>query len=105
MRRKKFVEFMTAVASGGTLFGNTVLLMVQEDGRVTRQMMFKAEALAGVKFTKAQRELMMPVVQSCIENIQKIREISIPLEIAPPFYHVSDAKGIWSLTPKKIMEG
>jgi hypothetical protein len=105
MRKRQFVEFMAAVSSGGTLFGNAVLLMAPKDGKVSREMMLTAEQLARVKFTKAQRELMIPIMEACIQSIERIRQVSIPLELAPEFCYISNQNGIWSIAPKKIMEG
>jgi hypothetical protein len=105
MRSREFVQFMAAVSAGGTYFGNTVLMMTRDGKRVTRNMVRQAERLTGIRFTPGQREMMVPALQNCVESIQAIRNLSIPAEMAPALYMLTDTSGIWSLAPKKIIEG
>jgi hypothetical protein len=105
MKRREFVQFMAAVSSGGTFFGNTVRMMATGDNHVTREMVIEAEKLAGIKFTKAQRDMMIPTLQNYLQNVQYIKEISMPPEFAPRLYFLSDTKGLWTLTSKKVREG
>lgn len=105
MRSREFVQFMAGVSAGGTYFGNTILMMARDGKRVTPGMVRQAERLTGIRFTPGQREMMVPALQNCVESIQAIRNLSIPPEMAPALYMLTDTSGIWSLSPKKIIEG
>jgi len=105
MKKREFAQFMAAVSAGGTFFGNTIRIMAQVENRVTREMVLEAERLTGIRFTKLQRDMMVPTLQNYLHNIQYIREISIPPEIAPRLYFLSDTRGLWTLTSKKVLEG
>ncbi len=105
MRKREFVKFMAAVSSGGTFFGNTVRLMAASGNRVTREMVIEAEKMAGIKFTKSQREMMIPTLQNYVQNVQYIRQISLPPHAAPRLYFLTNTKGLWTVTSKKLMEG
>ncbi len=104
MRRREFVQFLSNLSAGGTSFGNAVLVFA-EDGRVTRDMVIKAEEVAGVRLTNAQRDLVVPTLQQYLYNIERIRQISIPPETAPTLCFLSDTQGIWTLNRKKSREG
>jgi hypothetical protein len=104
MRRRDFVNFLAAIPAGGTVFGNAVLSLAQEEKKVTREMVVQAEELAGLKFTDAQREMIIPTLQNYLQNIQKLREMSIPPEIAPALVFIPDTQGVWKLNPKKRTE-
>ena len=99
------MQFMTAVSAGGTFFGNTIRIMAQVENKVTREMVVEAEKVTGIRFTKSQRDMMLPTLQNYLQNIQYIREISIPPEDAPRLYFLADTRGIWTLTSKKVLEG
>ncbi len=105
MRRREFVQFLSVLSAGGTVFGDAVLALAQEGQKVTKEMVIEAEELAGVHFTDAQRDLLLPNLQRYLQNIQKVREMSVPPEVAPATYFLSDTNGVWSLTPKKTREG
>lgn len=105
MKRREFVQFLSLLAAGGTIFGDTVLAVAQDEQKVTREMVIQAEEIAGVHFTDAQRDLLIPNLQRYLQNIQKVREMCVPPEVAPANYFISDTNGVWSLTPKKTGEG
>ena len=103
--KREFVQFMASLCAGGSFFGNTVQMMAHGGNRVTRDMVVEAERLAGLRFTEAQREMLVPTLQVYLQNIQYIREVSMPPEMAPSLYFLSDTRGIWTATSKKIREG
>jgi hypothetical protein len=96
--RRQFVHFLSALSAGGTLFGNTFLLLAQEEKKVTKEMLLQVEQLAGIRFTDEQRELMIPTLETYLQNFQKIREMSVPPEVAPAMYFIPDTRGIWKLS-------
>jgi hypothetical protein len=95
MGRRHFVRFLSALFAGGTVFGNTFLLLAQEEEKVTKEMLVQVEQLAGVRFTDEQRELMIPTLETYLRNFQKIREMSVPPEVAPAMYFIPDTRGVW----------
>ena len=105
MKRREFVQFMAAVSEGGTYFGHTIHILAKEENKVTREMVVEAEKLVGVRFTKAQRDMMIPTLQNYLQNIQYIREISMPAEIALRLHFLADTRGLWTLTSKRVLEG
>ncbi len=104
MRRRDFVNLLAAIPAGGTILGDAVLSVAQEEKKVTRDMVIQAEEIAGLRFTDAQREMILPTLQNYLQNIQKIREMSIPPDIAPAVVFISDTQGVWKLNPKKRTE-
>jgi hypothetical protein len=104
MRRRDFVNFLAAIPAGGTVFGNVALSLAQEEKKVTREMVLQAEEIAGLKFTDAQREMIIPTLRNYLQNIQKVREMPIPPEIAPAMIFIPDTQGVWKLNRKKRTE-
>jgi hypothetical protein len=105
MRRREFVQFLSVLSGGGTIFGDAVLSIAQEGERVTREMVIQAEEIAGLHFTDAQRELLIPNLQRYLQNIQRVREMAVPSEVAPAMYFIPDTDGVWNLKAKKSREG
>jgi hypothetical protein len=101
MKRRQFVRFLTSLSAGNTAFGNAVLAQADGEKRVTRGMVIQAEELAGLKFTDAQRALLIPNLDNYLLGIQRIRELSIPPEVAPAIYFISDTRGVWMLNRSK----
>lgn len=105
MRRREFVQFLSVISAGGTIFGDAVSALAQEGKKITKEMVIQAEEIAGVHFTDAQRDLLIPNLQNYLQNIQKVREMSVPPEVAPALYFIPDTNGLWNLKPKKAKEG
>lgn len=105
MRRREFVQFLSVLSAGGTIFGNAVLTLAQEGKKITKEMVIQAEEIAGVHFTDAQRDQLIPNLQNYLQNIQKVREMSIPPGVAPALYFIPDTDGLWSLKRKQVKEG
>lgn len=101
MNRREFVHFLSVLSAGGSAFGNAALVLAQEGKKVTKEMLNQIEEMAGLKFTDAQRDLMIPTLENYLRNFQKIRDMSIPPEVAPAMYFLSDTRGTWTLQSKK----
>jgi hypothetical protein len=104
MGRRQFVRFLSALSAGETGFGSTLLLLAQEEKKVTKEMLLQAEQLAGLRFTDEQRELMIPTLETYLRNFQKIREMPVPPEVAPAMYFIPDTRGVWRLSRGKEEE-
>jgi len=96
MRRRDFMQLATALAAGGTPLGNAAAGMAQEQGSLTRETLIQAERMAGVSFTDAQREMILPVLQNYVQNMQSLREMSVPPDVAPAMIFVPDLNGVWT---------
>ncbi len=99
MRRREFMQYVTALAAGETALGQAAAALAQEQGKLTREAIVQAERIAGVSFTEAQRELILPVLQNYVQNMQAVRQMSLPPDLAPAMYFISDLNGVW--TPKR----
>ncbi len=99
MRRREFMQYVSALAAGETALGHAAAALAQEQGRLTKEVIIQAERIAGVSFTDAQRELILPVLQNYVQNMQAVRGMYLPPEVAPATYFISDVNGVW--TPKR----
>jgi hypothetical protein len=86
MNQKDFVHFLSVLNAGGTEFGNTVLKLAQEEYVITRKMVVQAEAVSGLRFTEAQRELLIPNLEGYMMGMEKIRGMSISPEYVPALF-------------------
>jgi hypothetical protein len=105
MGRRDFVQFVSVLSGGGTVFGNAILTLAEEGARVTREMVCQAEAITGMKFSDAQRDILVPTLQDYLLNLQRIREICLEPEIAPSLCFLSETQSIWMLNRGKSREG
>ncbi len=105
MRRREFVQFLSVLSAGGTVFGNAVMLLAKDGKRVTREIVTQAEEIANIRLTEAQRDLMIPTLQSYFQNLQKIREMALAPELAPALPFLSDTQSVWMLNRGKSREG
>jgi len=97
MRRRDFVRFLPALSAGGTAFGDATLALAQEQGTLTRDTLIQAERIAGISFTDAQREMILPALQNYVQAMQAVRDMPVPAEVAPAMHFISDVRGSWAL--------
>jgi len=96
--RRSFLEYFGALGLGATAFPESLWSQVQathgdavalaappalQDPVVTPAMIEAAEKLAGLSFTKAERELMVEGLNQFLRQYQQIRAVPIPNEVAP----------------------
>ena len=105
MRRREFVQFLSVLSAGGTVFGNAVMMLAKDGKRITREMVTQAEEIADIRLTEEQRDLIIPTLQNYMQNLQRIREISMDPEMAPTLPFLSDAQRVWMLNRGKSREG
>jgi Asp-tRNA(Asn)/Glu-tRNA(Gln) amidotransferase A subunit family amidase len=77
------MAYFAAAGLGATALPRTLWAMVQEAGRVTKDMIAQAEAMAGLEFTDAEREMMIEGLNSNLEAYEALRSIAIPNETYP----------------------
>jgi hypothetical protein len=97
MRRRDFVRFLPALSAGSTAFGDTALILAQEQEKLTRDTLIQAERIAGISFTDAQRDLILPALQNYVQAMQAVRNLSVPPEVTPAMHFLPDVRGTWTL--------
>ena len=86
--RRRFVSVLTGLGLGNTLLPGALLAQVQEstETRVTAAMLANALAIAGLSFPEEDQKAMLQAVNRNLTAYEKLRKISIPNDVAPPFY-------------------
>jgi Asp-tRNA(Asn)/Glu-tRNA(Gln) amidotransferase A subunit family amidase len=72
-----------ALGLGGTALPGALWALYEEKGLITKEMLPHAEALAGLEFTDAERELMLDGLNENLEAYEKLRALRIPNEVHP----------------------
>ena len=90
VRRREFVGWLAALGTGAGPLAGAAAAVAQDRPAFTREMMIQAEEMAGLRLTDAQRDLALPVLQNYLRNIQRVREMSIPPEVAPAMMFVAE---------------
>lgn len=83
MDRRRFVTYFSALGLGGTVFPAALWQAAQEAGKITKDMLADAEAVAGLEFSDAERELMLDGLNNQLEAYRELRTVSIPNETHP----------------------
>ncbi len=83
MDRRRFFARCATLGISGTAFPAALWALAEEEGRVTKEMLPNAEALAGLAFSDAERELMLEGLNENLESYEEIRALSIPNEVYP----------------------
>jgi len=83
MDRRRFFARCAALGISGTAFPAALWALAEGGGRVTKDMLPHAEALAGLEFSDAERELMLEGLNENLESYEEIRALAIPNEVYP----------------------
>jgi Asp-tRNA(Asn)/Glu-tRNA(Gln) amidotransferase A subunit family amidase/Asp-tRNA(Asn)/Glu-tRNA(Gln) amidotransferase C subunit len=83
MDRREFTAFFAASGLGGALLPGVLWGIVQGQERVTREMVERAEKIAGLEFTDEQRERIARGLSSNLRAIEQLREVKLPNEVPP----------------------
>ncbi len=83
MDRRRFFSRCAALGVSGTAFPAALWALAEGDGRVTKEMLPHAAALAGLEFSDAERELMLEGLNENLESYENIRALAIPNEVYP----------------------
>jgi len=76
------MAYLSGIGLGGTAFPAALWALAQ-GGKITTDMLANAEAVAGLEFTDAERELMLDGINSNLEAYEQLRAVSIPNEVSP----------------------
>ncbi len=85
MDRRRFIAHCSAIGLAGTAVPAALWEFGQQGGKVTKEMLADAEAVAGLQFTDAERELMLEDVNETLEAYGKLRTVTIPNSVHPAF--------------------
>ncbi len=77
------MAYFSALGLGGTVFPGALWAVAQEAGAITKDMLANAEAVAGLEFTDAERELMLDGLGNNLEAFERLRTVPIPNSTPP----------------------
>ncbi|HEX9691718.1 MAG TPA: amidase [Gemmatimonadales bacterium] len=80
--RRRFLAYCSAIGLGGAV-PELLWARAQDEGTITKDMLAHAEAIAGVEFTDAERELMLDGVNRNLRAYRQLHETAIPNEVPP----------------------
>jgi len=84
MDRRHFLAYFTGLGLGGTALPTALWALAQQaEGRVTKDMLVAAEAIAGLEFTDEEREMMLEGVNQNLQAYERLRTASIPNSVHP----------------------
>ena len=83
--RRTFVAQLSALGLGGA-FAESIWARAQDQERITPEIVRDAEAVAGLEFTDAERELMVRGLNENLEAYEALRQVTIPNHV-PPALH------------------
>ncbi len=75
--RRQFMAYFAALSPG------LWALAQEEEPKITKDMLAQAEAVAGLQFTDAERELMLDGLNRNLEAYEQLREVDIPNSVHP----------------------
>ncbi|MFT4046279.1 MAG: amidase [Solimonas sp.] len=86
--RRRFLVTCASLGLSGTLLPGVLWaqLQAQDASLVDAAMIRDAAALAGLAFSDAEIDGMIKPVNQSLARMRKIREVTIPNDVAPPFY-------------------
>ncbi len=86
--RRRFLAYFSGTSLGATLLPGVLWGQVQQDGalRVTAEMLKDSLATAGLTFSDEEQKAMLQGVNRSLTTYEELRKVSIPNDVAPPFY-------------------
>jgi Asp-tRNA(Asn)/Glu-tRNA(Gln) amidotransferase A subunit family amidase len=81
--RRRFMAYLTGLGLGTTVFPTVLWGRLQQEGRITRDMLDEAEAVAGLEFTDDEREMMLDGLNRNLRSYEELRSVSIPNAVHP----------------------
>ena len=83
--RRSFMLQVSALGFGGS-FASALWAGVQDQERVTLEVLRDAEVMAGLEFTPDEREVMLGGLNQQLEAYEALRTVSIPNQVPPAFH-------------------
>jgi Asp-tRNA(Asn)/Glu-tRNA(Gln) amidotransferase A subunit family amidase len=82
-------DFMAACATSGlsaTLFPGVLWALAQDEPTVTRDMVERAEKIAGLEFNDDQRDQLVSGLSNRVRNYERIRALQLPNSVVPALH-------------------
>src|SRR5580698_3492885 len=94
--RRRFLAYFSGTGLSATLLPGVLWGQMQQDGaqRVTPEMLKGALALAGLTFSEDEQKAMLQGVNRNLTSFEELRKLSIPNDVAPPFYFSAITPGM-----------
>jgi len=85
LNRRNFIAFFSSLGLSSTLFPGALWARAQEKGaqKITKEMLITAEQIAGLRFTDAQREMMLEGVNGNLAFYEELRRVHLDVSDAP----------------------
>ena len=83
--RRNFIAYFSSLGLSTTLFPGALWARSQEKGaqKITKEMLIAAEQIAGLRFTDAQREMMLEGVNGNLRFYEELRRVLLNVSDAP----------------------
>jgi Asp-tRNA(Asn)/Glu-tRNA(Gln) amidotransferase A subunit family amidase len=81
--RRRFVAYFSALGLSSTLFPGALFAQAQEKGKITREMVAQAAAVAGLTFTPEQEDMMLDDLNDALKDYASIHDLHLPNSVAP----------------------
>jgi Asp-tRNA(Asn)/Glu-tRNA(Gln) amidotransferase A subunit family amidase/Asp-tRNA(Asn)/Glu-tRNA(Gln) amidotransferase C subunit len=87
IRRRAFLSWCTGAGLGATAFPGALWAQVADgEGQVTLEMIDHAARLAGLEFSREDRERMLAGMQANLEGFRELHALDIDQNVPPPLY-------------------
>jgi Asp-tRNA(Asn)/Glu-tRNA(Gln) amidotransferase A subunit family amidase len=83
INRRDFTAYFAASGLGTTLLPGVLWAIAQEQQTVTREMVERAEKIAGLEFTDEQRDSIARGLTNNVRNYERLREVELPNAVPP----------------------
>ncbi len=86
--RRRFIGFFSGIGLSGTLLPGVLWAQLQQGASqtITQAMIRDALALSGLSFGDEDQRIMLQAANQNLARYEDVRQLSIPNDIAPPFY-------------------
>jgi Asp-tRNA(Asn)/Glu-tRNA(Gln) amidotransferase A subunit family amidase len=83
MNRRDFTTYFAATGLGGTLLPGVLWTIAQGQEVVTKEMVERAEKIAGLEFTEPQRETIARGLTNNVRAYDRLRQVPLPNAVPP----------------------
>ncbi len=84
--RRKVLAALASVGAGSAVFGRAVVTLAEGKDKLTPGMIEKAEWISGVKYSSADRKMMLEGVNEALADYAKIRTVRIDNSVPPALW-------------------
>ena len=84
--RRAFLGYFSAAGLGGTLLPGVLWAEAQEEGEITEEAIARAAELAGLSFTREEREMMVEGLARNRRRYRALRRQTVPNHVAPALH-------------------